>query len=555
MKALSPYCVKPGRKALLIVLALLILSGCATPTVAPTPTPTRTPHPTATPMPTPTPTPAFPVTAGCTDDVPATACTYWQGIVAQDPTHFAWTGQPVADVLLSQYTAPENNLSGRWTYAVATTFYSLDDENITSDDLKAAWSGTLGGTLAERPLYMTPDTLKALTPLLGPPSESTVHAVEAGNLLSETTAATGYAVIPFDELTPEWKVLRIDGYSVLEKGLHPGLAFLEIELALKSDRADAMSLLQTQSISFSNRVEDQMTIVAMTGVTAMTRAFASWMEQKGNTFAAEPIRDWLVTADFTHISNEVSFIPDCVPQPSGTMSFCSADKYIELLEYVGTDIVELTGNHLADKGLDPLRHSFELYKERGWRWYGGGENLADATTPLTITQGPNQLVFIGCNPVGPSYDWADETNPGSAPCDYDAMRAQVRQYRDEGYLPIVTLQYLEAEQYYPSPQQIRDFRSFAEAGALVVQGSQAHQIQTFEYYGDTFIAYGLGNIFFDQNWLEAKPDFINRLVFYNGRMLSIDIRATTMLDYGQRRPMTPEERRALLEMLIPLRPD
>ncbi len=290
----------------------------------------------------------------------------------------------------------------------------------------------------------------------------------------------------------------------------------------------------------------------MTGVTALVRATAKVMEAYGVTYPAKDIKDWLLDADLTHISNEAGFMPNTpIPVDAYTMSFCSDDRYIALLEAVGTDIVELTGNHLVDYGREPLRHALELYRQRGWRWYGGGANLADATRPLTITHGANRLAFLGCNPVGPSYDWATGTSPGSAPADYARLKAQIRELRAAGYLPIVTLQYWETYQYTPTPQQVADFRALAAAGAVVVQGSQAHQPQAMELYGDTFIHYGLGNLFFDQMWsLGTRQEFVDRLVFYDGRLLSVDLRTALLEEYARPRPMTVAERAAFLKMIF-----
>ena len=118
----------------------------------------------------------------------------------------------------------------------------------------------------------------------------------------------------------------------------------------------------------------------MTGVTALSRHIGERMEAKGLTYPAQDIGDWLAAADLTHISNEVSFYEDC-PKPGperADMRFCSSPKYIELLEDVGTDIVELTGNHNLDWGYQPFLDTLEMYQQRGWKTYGGGANLEDA---------------------------------------------------------------------------------------------------------------------------------------------------------------------------------
>ena len=103
--------------------------------------------------------------------------------------------------------------------------------------------------------------------------------------------------------------------------------------------------------------------------------------------------------------------------------------------------------------------------------------------------------------------------------------------------------------------QLYDFREFAKAGAVVVQGSQAHQAQTLELYGDTFIHYGLGNFFFDQMWsLGTRQEFVDRLVFYDGRLLSIDVRTALLEEYGRPRPMDPTERQEFLQMIFDVSP-
>ena len=90
----------------------------------------------------------------------------------------------------------------------------------------------------------------------------------------------------------------------------------------------------------------------MTGVTALVRATAWTMERKGVLYPGEAIRDTLREADIAHISNEIPFSTGCPdPRPDqAALVFCSDPKYFDLLLDVGTDVIELTGNHFADRG-------------------------------------------------------------------------------------------------------------------------------------------------------------------------------------------------------------
>jgi poly-gamma-glutamate synthesis protein (capsule biosynthesis protein) len=299
----------------------------------------------------------------------------------------------------------------------------------------------------------------------------------------------------------------------------------------------------------TNRDPDKMTVLLMTGVTALTRGTAIAMEREGVTYPAQDIRAWLLEADLTHVSNEVSFAENC-PPPAGytTLVFCSDPRYIELLEAMDIDAVELTGNHLLDWGVEAMRNSLRMYEERNMPYYGGGWTLSQARNPLILKHGEHTFGFLGCNPVGPSSVWATDERPGAASCDYDLLFAQIRELRQQDIIPIVTFQYWEFSQYEPTLQQQVDFRAAAEAGAVIVSGSQAHQPQGFGFHADTFIHYGLGNLFFDQmQSLPTRQEFLDRHIFYDGRHISTEVLTAMLEDYARPRPMTPEERQALLE--------
>jgi poly-gamma-glutamate synthesis protein (capsule biosynthesis protein) len=297
----------------------------------------------------------------------------------------------------------------------------------------------------------------------------------------------------------------------------------------------------------TNRDTDRMTILMMTGVTALSRNIAAKMESNGVTYPGRKIRDVLLDNDLLHISNEVSFTDDCPTPGPGGMRFCSDPRYIELLRDVGTDIIELSGNHNLDWGPEAARRSLDMYRKRGWRWFAGGRDHVQAHRPLTLPRNGNRLAFLGCNPVGASYAWADEDRPGSATCDLPAMQRQIRDLRARGYLPIVTFQHWETYQYVPTAQQVEDFGLMSEAGAVIVSGSQAHHPQGFAFERGRFVHYGLGNLFFDQmQTLGTRQEIVDKHVFYRGRHLSTQLSTFLLMDYSQPRPMTSAERAQLL---------
>ena len=222
------------------------------------------------------------------------------------------------------------------------------------------------------------------------------------------------------------------------------------------------------------------------------------------------------------------------------------------MEDVGTDVVELTGDHFSDWGTEAMFHTLDLYQARGWRYYGGGANLAEGRKALLLEDHGNRIAFIGCNEKGGSFAQASETNPGAAACDMDWMAGEITRLKTADYLVIATFQHQEYYTYEPQPDQQRDFRQMAGAGADIVSGSQAHQPQGMEFLNNSFIHYGLGNLFFDQYSLceACRQGLIDHHVFYDGRYISTELLPILFVDYARSRPMTLEEANALFQVLF-----
>ncbi|MFN2280981.1 MAG: CapA family protein, partial [Anaerolineales bacterium] len=250
------------------------------------------------------------------------------------------------------------------------------------------------------------------------------------------------ALIPFEAIDPAYRILEIDGQDPLSKAFESALYPLAVPFYYQAP-FDIKPVLASQ-IDLTNFNQDKMTIVALTGVTAMVRDTAVLMEENGLTYPAEEVKEILTSADITHINNEVPFAVDCPPPSSSqnSLQFCSDDRYLALMEDVGTDIVELSGDHFGDWGPEAMLHTLDLYRQQGWLMYGGGENLQAGLDPVFITDHGNRFAFIGCN--GKSFDryaTATDTNPGASRCDFEWMVPEIQQLTAEGYLVIATMQH------------------------------------------------------------------------------------------------------------------
>jgi hypothetical protein len=395
-----------------------------------------------------------------------------------------------------------------------------------------------------------------------------INVVENEDVLSYLEDREGNAIglITFSELSHEYQVLYLDNkYFFDEK---EGSIPFSIGVRIKS-APEFLSVIVENNITdlyTSAPSLDEVAKINMSGVTALSRGLASRIEASGNNaYPAELIADFLGDADIVHTSNEVSFVPGCTP--SSSMSFCSHPKYIETLEAINANVIELTGNHNNDYGPEHSRNTIEMYKEREWDYYGGGLNSEDAREILFKEVKNSKIAFIGYNYYDTIYNnvfsLAGENRAGANSFSFEKMQEDIEEAKNEDALVIVTFQFQECYSYPPqdvifppcykplaNPNQKEVFRTAVDYGADIVIGSQAHQPQTYEIYNDKLIFYGTGNIFFDQiQWIGTRQGLIYTHYVHNNRLLQSRI-TTTLYNSDMRPYVTKGEDRELLLRLL-----
>ena len=549
-----------ARIAFVFLLISMTIVGCtgnalptqlADSTSLPASTTTQVEHPTPPASPSPTPKPTSPLIYLPPDLPPE-----FQSQVNL-PTSIEVADDP-ADANLVVDFKSKSPLS-RWIYVAAAPFPTIQD-GISLIALSDVWKNERVKPGQPAHLLVDTSTFAIFKTLWGPPS-SRIHVLPADQILDQAWKnQTDWALLPFEQLEPRWKVIAVDEQNPLHKDFDPTNYPLRVDIGLQGNQAiveeiEAEYGPQTSNPAFppTNRRADRLTTVVVTGVTALVRGTAAYMEQFGMDYPARDILPWLKDADILHISNEIAFAKNC-PSPDNWegLAFCSQPRYIQLLDDIGTDVIDLAGDHFADWSPEAMLFTLDLYRQRGWPVYGGGENSQQAKKPALFEHNGNKIAFLGCNFKNPAYSTAGEKTPGAVHCDPAWLEPEIRQLKANGYMPIVTFQHEEYFEYIARPQLVTDFRAAAEAGAVIVSGSQAHQPQALEFDGQSLLHYGLGNLFFDQVYsMDATRNaFIDRHVFYNGKYINTELLTITFVDYALSRPMTAKERQDLLSTVF-----
>jgi len=466
-----------------------------------------------------------------------------------------YASQGSADLTLD---VSDESQVAEWVYVLAAPFPTVEDE-ISLREVISFWSGSQVDDLPFIELLVDGGTKAIFERLWGPASVPNVRVVSKNDLITAAwKEKSAWAIIPFEVVEPRWKVIALDGQSPLEKSFNQDLYPLVVPFSVVGNPAIAADFqsrfgLKSQAPVFtqSNRDAEKMTTVMVTGVTALVGGTAFLMDRNGITYPSIDIGDLLRGADILHINNEVSFSPSCSSDPFAdrvNLILCSKPQYIQLLEAIGTDVVELSGDHFIDQSDEAMLNTIDMYEQRGWQYYGGGRDYQDGTEPALFEHNGNRIAFIGCNAKTPGYARASATTPGAVHCDMELMADVLKQVKSDGYQPIFTFQHIEYYAYNINSNLVEDFHRAADAGAVIVSGSQAHMPHGFEFYKGSMLHYGLGNLFFDQynESQEQRKAFIDEHVFYENRYIGTRLVTIQFIDWARPRLMTEDERAELL---------
>ncbi|MCC7290028.1 CapA family protein [bacterium] len=371
------------------------------------------------------------------------------------------------------------------------------------------------------------------------------------------------ALVEVKTLKATNKLLKFEGKYFLDDNN----GSLVYSLGIKSGNTFVSDLIRRNVVGLKEFAFDTSSIskVNQTGVTAITRALAKKIDASGDfAYPAKKISEFLKDADITHVSNEISSVPGCVPTDG--LRFCAKPEYLKVLEESGVDVVELTGNHNNDYGASFNLSTIKSYEKMGLKYFGGGKDKEDAAKILYLENKGTKLAFIGYN----YYDTilgtgalAGEDRAGANIYSDRKMEKDIQKARSEADVVIVDFQFQECYSYpssdviYPicykplaSPDQKGLFRKAVDYGADIVVGTQAHQPQTFEAYKGKLIFYGLGNLFFDQiNWIGTRHGLILTHYFSKGKLIQTKL-TTTNYDGDMQTYVTKGAQRVQLLNLI-----
>jgi predicted TIM-barrel fold metal-dependent hydrolase len=229
-------------------------------------------------------------------------------------------------------------------------------------------------------------------------------------------------------------------------------------------------------------------------------------------------------ADITHMSIENTVAERCV-QNLKDWKFCYAPEWLESIDLLGADVIELTGNHLRDFGEERAAKTIAEYDVRGYPHFGGGKDLADALRPAVIGIRGLRIGFVGINRLngensGASADAAGPLTQGAG--NFEQVLEAAKRECDAF---IFTYQGGYEFSATPWNDMVLHAHEAIDAGAVGAFGMHSHVPMGAEVYGGALVSYGLGNFLFRHppsaipHSAMTERAMVCRLVLYGRKLL------------------------------------
>ncbi len=212
--------------------------------------------------------------------------------------------------------------------------------------------------------------------------------------------------------------------------------------------------------------------------------------------------------DVMMANNEFPYTDQGEPLEGKMYTFRADTESVHYLSDMGVDIVSLANNHAYDFGEEGLLDTLNTLETAGIPYVGAGRNLEEASQPVYFVSDEITVAVISATQIeryeNPDTKGATENSAGVFRCLYpDKLCEVVADAKEKSDFVIVFIHWGTELEERPDWSQLEQAPMIAEAGADLIVGAHPHRLQGIEYYGDTPVAYSLGNFWFNSKSLDT----------------------------------------------------
>ena len=214
-------------------------------------------------------------------------------------------------------------------------------------------------------------------------------------------------------------------------------------------------------------------------------------------FVLDDIHQLLRTSQANIVNFEGAATRAFIPMRSKQFVLRMPLNTAERLSARGVTHATLANNHAMDWGLQGLFDTITTLERAGIGVAGAGMNALEASQPLILSRtGRPDICINAVSRTFPKEFWAGPSTPGSASPELPELVATLRQQRQRGCIPLISIHWGSELTRTPQSYQRRMAHHLIDAGAAAVIGHHPHLLQEIEIHKNAPIFYSIGNFAF-----------------------------------------------------------
>lgn len=355
------------------------------------------------------------------------------------------------------------------------------------------------------------------------------------DLIYENLKSEEIALLPFNEVDPRFKILKLDGqlFTKLDNlEDYPLKTVVENEINAADLTSEQQESLQEGRIIISNFDKSKLTTIFAGGEVIVGRGVdIKWLQLSNNNikFLFDRVKDDIASADLALALMEHPYLGNPTPCANCAL-FVGDEALIPQYKEIGLDVFSLAGNHMGDGGLVSQERTIELLDENNIKHFGAGKNLEEASKPLIVELNGLKYAFLGADNIA-TFFWATETSRGSnhyidfnGNIDTEKIEKDIKNAKELADFVILFMSWGVEYTNFATVEQQEMAHLMIDSGADLIISSHPHWIQNAEFYNGKMIFYGLGNFIFDQTHTDPTRESIyTNLIIYDGKHLSTEV--------------------------------
>ena len=211
------------------------------------------------------------------------------------------------------------------------------------------------------------------------------------------------------------------------------------------------------------------------------------------------------SADIMLVNNEFTYSLRGTPTEGKKYTFRANPEYVHYLTDMGVDIVSLANNHTFDYGYDSFTDTLSTLENAGIEYVGAGMNSDEANAVKSFIINGYKVGYIACSgveyPIHTPVATEDSAGIMGSYDNGEAVTKAVKSAKKECDYVIVYPHWGYENTTELSSAQTSNAKQWIDAGADAIIGNHSHCLQGMDFYKGKFIAYSLGNFWFNSKTL------------------------------------------------------